>query len=128
MKINLEVKAKQVKYLRIIFHCLSALILIYLTGNLVDSYRSLERENKILLEQKEAYERIIRLEKTDSLEKESLFKILNITDSSLEDITNKKELGMETHLWIWILSIFLLFNISKYISRHIEKLTEAEKK
>lgn len=100
--------------------------LAYFGAEISNSYTKLEKHNKILLEQKEIYERIIKLENKDSDGKEKLYDIIKIRDSKYESESKKDGYDIKTNIWIFILLVIIVFNVFNFLNTKIENLKREE--
>lgn len=105
---------------------ISFFCLIYIIGNITESYRNLEEQNKILLDQKKIYEQILKFEKINSEEKKKLYDIVIATNSKLRLENKTNELSITTNIWIMLGLFLILANVFTYINSRIEKLKSKE--
>ncbi|MDO8317471.1 MAG: hypothetical protein Q7T12_08110 [Flavobacterium sp.] len=97
----------------------------YLVGKVTDSYKNLENQNRILLEQKELYEEILKLEQKNEESKNVLYNIIKAKDS-IELNSKKNSLSLNTNIWILIGSLFIMYNIFNFLNNKIEKFKNEE--
>ena len=102
------------------FFCLT-----YLVGNVTDSYKKLENQNRILLEQKELYEEILELGQKNEESKNVLYNIIKAKDS-FELSSRKNNLSVNTNIWILIGSLIIMYNIFNFLNNKIEKFKSEE--
>lgn len=105
---------------------ISFFCLIYIIGNITESYRNIEEQNKILLDQKKIYEQILKFEKINSEEKKKLYDIVIATNSKLRLENKTNELSITTNIWIMLGLFLILSNVFTYINSRIEKLKSKE--
>lgn len=102
-------------------------LLAYFGAEISNSYTKLEKRNKVLLEQKEIYERIIKLENKDSEGKEKLYDIIKIRDSKYESESKKdSSYNIKTNILIFIILLIIVFNVFNFLNTKIEKLKSEE--
>jgi hypothetical protein len=111
--------------IKFVFIIIASFILIFLVGNVTDSYEKLEENNKTLLEQKKIYEQILKLKKENVKETENLYKIIEINNSSIESNTNNG-LSIEANIWILIIAFFILNKSFDFLNAKIETLKNDE--
>ncbi|NMH25985.1 hypothetical protein [Flavobacterium solisilvae] len=105
---------------------ISFFCLIYIIGNITESYRNIEEQNKILLDQKKIYEQILKFEKINSEEKKKLYDIVIATNSKLRLENKTNELSITTNIWIMLGLFLILSNVFTYINSRIDKLKSKE--
>ncbi|MFC7773048.1 hypothetical protein [Flavobacterium sp. GCM10027622] len=100
--------------------------LMFITGNIKSAYRTLERQNEILLEQKKYYELIIKLEPKDAEGRKNLNDILTISNRQLEKEMKELPISFNLSLWILIIALIITANVFGYFNPKIEKLKNQE--
>ncbi len=111
--------------IKFIFSSVTFFCSLYLVGNLTDSYKKLENQNRILLKQKEQYEEIIKLEQKNVNVNSTLYDKIKAENSILLK-SEKSNLSIQTNIWILIGFLIIIFNVFSFLNTKIEKLKSEE--
>ena len=111
--------------IKFILYIIGFIIIAYFSTNINNSYRNLEKQNEELLNQKKYYEAILKLEKSDSIGKNKIYKIIEAGNYKLNP-KNEKEFKLSTNITIFIISCLLLSYVFNYLNDKIEKLKSEE--
>lgn len=111
--------------IKFIFSSVTFFCSLYLVGNLTDSYKKLENQNRILLKQKEQYEEIIKLEQKNVNVNSTLYNKIKAENSILLK-SEKSNLSIQTNIWILIGFLIIIFNVFSFLNTKIEKLKSEE--
>ncbi|RXR20257.1 hypothetical protein [Flavobacterium stagni] len=95
---------------------------VYLLGNITDTYKTIEANHKILLEQKKTYEEIIR----DPQAKQELLKIIKVSDVFLDYNIENEGFSFNTNIWILLIFWIVASYIFTILNSKIEKLKGEE--
>lgn len=117
---------KTLIYLKFVITVISFFCLAYLAGNVTESYKKIEEQNKILLDQKKYYEQILKFDEKNTAEKKVLYDIVKATDSNLKFDTESNGFSLTTNVWILLGSFVIMSNVFTYINSKIEKLKSEE--
>lgn len=112
--------------LKFVIYVIGYFSLFYFITNITRNYSKLEDENKVLIEQKECYEKILDLEEDDLQEKNLLYSIIEATNCRLELESEKSKLSLNANILIIILLSIFLYNVFNYLNTKIEKLKSQE--
>jgi hypothetical protein len=111
--------------LKFAFYLIACITIVILTSKLSKSNITLEKENKVLYEQKDVYERILALKPDDITGKAKLYNTIETSNSNLQ--TTK--INTNTNYWLWIYTIFIIIAITlfNWFNLKIEKLKSTTK-
>ena len=111
--------------IKFILYIIGFFIIAYFSNNINSSYINLEKQNEELLNQKKYYEAILKLEKSDSIGKNKIYKIIEAGNYKLNP-KNEKEFKISTNITIFLISCLLLSYVFNYLNDKIEKLKSEE--
>jgi hypothetical protein len=112
--------------LKFVLYVTGSFCFFYLITNITSNYSKLEDQNKVLIEQKECYEKILDLEEDDLQDKKILYSIIEATNSRLELESKNNKLSVNTNIWILIVMTIVFCNVFNYLNTKIEKLESQE--
>jgi predicted PurR-regulated permease PerM len=112
--------------LKFVLYVIGYFSLFYFITNITRNYSKLEDQNKVLIEQKECYEKILDLGEDDLQDKKILYSIIDATNSRLELESEKSKLSLNTNILIIILLSVFLYYVFNYLNTKIEKLKSQE--
>jgi hypothetical protein len=112
--------------LKFVLYVIGLFCFFYLITNITNNYSKLEDQNKVLIEQKECYEKILDLEEDDLQDKKILYSIIDATNSRLELESKNNKLSVNTNIWILIVITIVFCNVFNYLNTKIEKLESQE--
>ncbi len=96
--------------LKFTFYLIASVTIVILASKLSNSNNTLEKENKVLYEQKDLYERILALKPDDITGKAKLYNTIETSNSKLQ--TTK--INTNTNYWLWIYTIFIIIVITLF--------------
>lgn len=116
------------KYLSIKFivYILFLLMTVYVTTFISSESRNLKEKNKILLRQKENYERILQLPDENKNGKKLFYDSIKMDDSLLEDKSSSSDISTSVLLNVLIILIGIGLYFLNYLDRKIDKLKREE--
>ena len=113
--------------IKFVITILAIITLVYFGGNINDSYSKLEKQNKILIDQKKLYEEILKLDVQNVEDKKKIYEIIKKGDLESESKFKLNKYNIETNIWIFIAILLIIFNLFNLINSKIEKLKNEEK-
>lgn len=116
------------KYLSIKFivYNLFLLMTVYVTTFISSESRNLKEKNKILLRQKENYERILQFPDENKNGKKLFYDSIKMDDSLLEDKSSSSDISTSVLLNVLIILIGIGLYSLNYLDRKIDKLKREE--
>lgn len=116
------------KYLSIKFivYNLFLLMTVYVTTFISSESRNLKEKNKILLRQKENYERILQLPDENKNGKKLFYDSIKMDDSLLEDKSSSSDISTSVLLNVLIILIGIGLYSINYLDIKIDKLKREE--
>ncbi len=100
--------------------------LTYLFWSVSDSFEALKNENERLLEQKQQYEQILKLNPKDVDDKKELYNVIKVSDSFLKQQSEKNKYSLDKYLWILFISAIIIYNIFYFLNLKIDTLKSEE--
>lgn len=100
-------------------------IYFYFSHTFLNHYNGIEERNKILLEQKTVYERILKIKSNDIEGRKNVYEIIKKQDSSLKLTNQIQTLNINDCLNLILMYYIINFMILSYLNKKID-LKKAE--